>query len=177
MDKVIIFCDHSMTLREMTDNLLTVGHFWTPPPPLWLTIMNVTLERFLFHCVCYQHKRLLPSKPETNNTQDNRPPQSHCTMALLRISLALSLFFCKHENMRGQKAQTTLFFSYLLNQLALAFPLPWHTAYWYVLNRSLLFKSVNIYVHYGNTGCRVFKWGVQNQKDFCKRINIPKGNY
>ena len=67
-------------------------------------------------------------------------------MALLRISLALSLFFCKHENMRGQKAQTTLFsFLALLNQLALAFP--WHTAYWYVLNRSLLFKSENIYVH------------------------------
>ena len=27
---------------------------------------------------------------------------------------------------------------------------------------------------YGNTGCGVFKWGVQNQKDFCLRI---KGNY
>ena len=31
MDKVKNFCDHSMTLREMTDNLLTNGHFWTPP--------------------------------------------------------------------------------------------------------------------------------------------------
>ena len=30
---------------------------------------------------------------------------------------------------------------------------------------------------YGNTGCRVFLWGVQNQKDFCLKINIPKGNY
>ena len=30
---------------------------------------------------------------------------------------------------------------------------------------------------YGNTGCGVFKWGVQNQKDFCLRINILKGNY
>ena len=28
-----------------------------------------------------------------------------------------------------------------------------------------------------NTDCRDFKWGVQNQKDFCLRINIPKGNY
>ena len=37
MDKVKNFCDHSMTLREMTDNLLTTGHFWTPPPhPLGL---------------------------------------------------------------------------------------------------------------------------------------------
>ena len=26
--------------------------------------------------------------------------------------------------------------------------------------------------HYGNTGCGVFKQGVQNQKDFCLRINI-----
>ena len=31
--------------------------------------------------------------------------------------------------------------------------------------------------HYGNTGCGVFKWGVQNQKGFCLRINILKGNY
>ena len=30
---------------------------------------------------------------------------------------------------------------------------------------------------YGNTGCGVFKRGVQNQKDFCLRINILKGNY
>ena len=28
--------------------------------------------------------------------------------------------------------------------------------------------------NYGNTGCRVFKWGVQ---DFWLRINIPKGKY
>ena len=31
--------------------------------------------------------------------------------------------------------------------------------------------------HYGNTGCQVFKKGVQNWKDFCLKINIPKGNY
>ena len=30
---------------------------------------------------------------------------------------------------------------------------------------------------YGNTGCRVFKWGVQNWKDFCLKINIPKESY
>ena len=30
---------------------------------------------------------------------------------------------------------------------------------------------------YGNTGCRVFKWGVQDWKYFCLKINIPKGNY
>ena len=32
MDKVKIFCDHSLTLREMTENLLTNGHFRTQPP-------------------------------------------------------------------------------------------------------------------------------------------------
>ena len=32
-------------------------------------------------------------------------------------------------------------------------------------------------LHYGNTGCGVFRRGVQNQKDFCLRINILKGNY
>ena len=35
----------------------------------------------------------------------------------------------------------------------------------------------NVHVYYGSTGCGVFKWGIQNQKDFCKNINIPKGNY
>ena len=32
-------------------------------------------------------------------------------------------------------------------------------------------------VLYGNTGCGVFKRGVQNLKGFCLRINILKGNY
>ena len=31
--------------------------------------------------------------------------------------------------------------------------------------------------NYGNTGCGVFKRGVQNQKVFCLRINILKGSY
>jgi hypothetical protein len=26
---------------------------------------------------------------------------------------------------------------------------------------------------YGSTGCRVFKWGVQNWKDFWLKINVP----
>jgi hypothetical protein len=29
----------------------------------------------------------------------------------------------------------------------------------------------------GNTGCEVFKRGIQKKKNFCLRINIPKGNY
>ena len=46
MDKVKIFCDHSMTLREMTDNLPASGHFWTPPPhPLGLE-GRVTFDGF-----------------------------------------------------------------------------------------------------------------------------------
>ena len=32
-------------------------------------------------------------------------------------------------------------------------------------------------VQYGNEGCGVFKRWVQNQKGFCLRINILKGNY
>ena len=28
-----------------------------------------------------------------------------------------------------------------------------------------------------NMGCRVFKWWVQNWKDFCLKINIPKRNH
>ena len=30
---------------------------------------------------------------------------------------------------------------------------------------------------YGNIGCRVFKGGIQNLKDFWLKINIPKGNH
>ena len=37
--------------------------------------------------------------------------------------------------------------------------------------------SKKVHTHYGNTGCRVFKRGIQNWKDFCLKINIPKGNY
>ena len=32
-------------------------------------------------------------------------------------------------------------------------------------------------IQYGNPGCGVFKRGIQNKKDFCIKINIPKGNY
>ena len=35
----------------------------------------------------------------------------------------------------------------------------------------------HLYDYYGNMGSQVVKWGVQNQKDFCLRINIPKENY
>ena len=33
------------------------------------------------------------------------------------------------------------------------------------------------YRHYGNTGCGVFKRGIQNSKVFWLKINIPKGSY
>ena len=32
-------------------------------------------------------------------------------------------------------------------------------------------------LQYGNRGCGIFKGGIQNQKGFCIRINIPKGNF
>ena len=36
--------------------------------------------------------------------------------------------------------------------------------------------TVNLLHEYcGNTGCRVFKRGIKNLKDFCLKINIPKG--
>ena len=43
----------------------------------------------------------------------------------------------------------------------------------------VFFKSIykKMGIHYGNTGCRVFKRGVQNWKKNCLKINIPKGNY
>ena len=38
-------------------------------------------------------------------------------------------------------------------------------------------RSKVIDVSYGNTGCGIFRRGIQNQKDFCLRINILKENY
>ena len=56
------------------------------------------------------------------------------------------------------------------------------------LNPSDLFSFQNITIRrsclssryviiYGNSGCEVVKWRIQNYKDFCLRINTPKGNY
>ena len=42
--------------------------------------------------------------------------------------------------------------------------------YWYQLQK--MFKP-NVCTYYGNTGCGVFKRGIQNWKDFCLQIN-PK---
>ena len=53
----------------------------------------------------------------------------------------------------------------------------------YQIHTNILFTSQNMvhlvfmYLKYGSTGCGVFKRGIQNQKDFCIKINIPKGNY
>ena len=57
-----------------------------------------------------------------------------------------------------------------------------HTFFLPFLHRSPLLSTSkkllrNMYHSYGNTGCRVFKRGVQNLKDFYIRINILKGNY
>ena len=47
----------------------------------------------------------------------------------------------------------------------------------YICNLSSNSRHIHSYYLYGNTHCRVFKWGIQNQKDFCLKINILKGNY
>ena len=47
-----------------------------------------------------------------------------------------------------------------------------HVGY-YLIIQSMAVKS-GLYFHYGRIGCRYFKRGVQNQKDFCLRIIIPK---
>ena len=39
-------------------------------------------------------------------------------------------------------------------------------------------RSIMLFgAYYGNTGCGVFKQGIQNQKDFCIMINISKGDH
>ena len=39
-------------------------------------------------------------------------------------------------------------------------------------NKAKLFLEANFLIIYGNTGCGVFKRGIQNLKGFCPRINI-----
>ena len=38
-------------------------------------------------------------------------------------------------------------------------------------------QAYDLPLDYGNTGCLVFKGGIQNEKYFCLKINLPKGNY
>ena len=47
-----------------------------------------------------------------------------------------------------------------------------HVQILYDVSNSIHHKTCD----YGNTGCQVFKQGVQNWKYFCLKINIPKGN-
>ena len=47
-----------------------------------------------------------------------------------------------------------------------------HENNWYSLTPYTL--HIRRSVQYGNTGCRFFKWGVQNWKDVCLKINIPR---
>ena len=42
---------------------------------------------------------------------------------------------------------------------------------------NLRLSVTTVYDPYGNTGCGVFKPGIQNWKSFYVRINIPHGNY
>ena len=42
---------------------------------------------------------------------------------------------------------------------------------------SVMATSTKNPLQYGNTGCGVFKGGIQNQKGFWAKINIPKRNY
>ena len=44
-------------------------------------------------------------------------------------------------------------------------------------NENVSWTAKKLCHHYGSMGCRVFKRGVQNWKDFCIKINIPKENY
>ena len=48
-------------------------------------------------------------------------------------------------------------------------------SYWKCSNSGV--AQNQLYWHYGITGYQVATPGIQNQKDFCIKINIPKGNY
>ena len=42
---------------------------------------------------------------------------------------------------------------------------------------SLENKTIEESLDYGNTSCLVFKRGIQNEKDFCQKINMPERNF
>ena len=47
MDKVKNFCDHSTILWEMAGDLLTSGHFWTPPASFRVKIQTLLLAFYV----------------------------------------------------------------------------------------------------------------------------------
>ena len=57
------------------------------------------------------------------------------------------------------------------------FSICWHSQVPWATATIQVIKGEFFAGYYGNTGCGVFKWGVQNLKDFCLRINILKGNH
>ena len=71
---------------------------------------------------------------------------------------------------------TTLFWCHDVSSKTIAF-IPGKTSF-------ICFSKKNWYIfcawlggYFGNTGCQLFKRGIRNWKDFCLKINIPKGNY
>ena len=63
--------------------------------------------------------------------------------------------------------------NYLKNALIKAFVEGLRSACRVTLN-TMCFNAARCIVY---MGCGVFKQGIQNSKDFCIKINIPKGNY
>ena len=57
MDNVKDFWDHSMSLRETTDNLLTSGHFWPPSPSPHL--LGLTFQELFLPFLTYSKLALV----------------------------------------------------------------------------------------------------------------------
>ena len=69
-------------------------------------------------------------------------------------------------------------FTLLSSKDTTALTFDWSTVLWLVV-RNVEGQNLHRLWHvevYGSTGCWVFKQGIQNQKDFCLKISIPKEN-
>ena len=81
MDKVMIFCDHSKTMWEMTDILLTSGSFWPPSA-------SFRINR-LHHCLLSMHSNKTLSKKK----EKKYATTFFCEIATIPILRSSSSYF------------------------------------------------------------------------------------
>ena len=170
---------------------------WLPLSVLWLfSDFPPTVLRLSSDCPqtvlklssdCPSTVFLLTTYHETQNLTKNKPPCSHNELASQNShskwgniisagppcdlkSRPFGLFLAFQLHMRSTAKRTFCPPRYLSTNDNLLWQSTLSTCHWLKYFRHAV-------VHYGNTGCRVFKRGIQNWKDFCLKINIPKGNY
>ena len=104
----------------------------------------------------------------TNTYAKNVPPAPPVATALQCSDRWLSSGFLKSQNKFCSRKRVLCILQYFHSDDS-------NRHDWFDMEQTFCFPF--LVVQYGNTGCRVFKRGIQNWKDFCLKINIPKENY